>query len=129
MMKYDFDTHTAFVNFNYFASEGFSLFGSLTYNNSLAEMSDIALDTGQLDFIPAVPVSPFDFDGISETVEYSKLSMKQVVADFGASYAFNKTWSAKAVATYYLYDDMAQYLYVDTGGNSFGFYLAAVWNF
>ncbi|MGD9345212.1 MAG: GSU2204 family CXXCH-containing (seleno)protein [Candidatus Aminicenantes bacterium] len=128
-MKYDIDTHTAFLNLNYAASENFSLFGSLTYNNSLAEMSDITLGTDQLDFIPAVPVSPFDFDGISETVEYSNLKMKQIVTDMGASYALNETWSVKGVVTYYLYDDMAQYLFVDTGGNSLGFYLAAVWNF
>ncbi len=128
-MNYDIDTHTAFVNFNYSASEDFSLFGSLVYNNSLAEMSDITLDTSQLDFIPAVPVSPFDFDGISETVGYSKLSMKQIVSDIGASYVINKDWSVKGVITYYLYDDMAQYLFVDTGGNSLGAYLAAVWNF
>ena len=92
-------------------------------------MFDITLNTNQLDFIPAVPVSPFDFDGISETVGYSKLSMKQVVSDLGASYAINKEWSVKGVITYYLYDDMAQYLFVDTGGSSFGAYLAAVWNF
>ena len=128
-MKYDIDTHTAFLNFNYSASESFSLFGSFTYNNSLSEMSDITLDTNQLDFIPDIPVSPFDFEGISESVEYSKLSMKQIVADMGASYAINKAWSVKGIVTYYLYDDLAQYLYVDTGGNSLGFYLAAAWNF
>jgi len=129
MTNYDIDTHTALLNLNYTVSEQFSFWGSLTYNDSLAEMSDLMLNTSQVPFIPQVPVSPFDFDHLSESVEYSNLSMKQIVSDLGASYSFNRQWSVKGVLTYYFYDDLSQYLYTDTGGNSVGFYLAAVWNF
>jgi hypothetical protein len=127
--NYDIDTHTALVNLTYTASDQFSFWGSLTYNDSLAEWSDIMLDTSQVPFIPQVPVSPFEFEDLSEVVDYSKLKMKQIVSDVGASFAFSDQWSLKGVLTYYFYDDLSQFLFTDTGGNSVGFYLAAVWNF
>ncbi len=91
-------------------------------------MRDLALDTGQLGWIPAVPVSPFEFEGLSEVVNYSDLDMNQLATEIGCDYMANDSWAFKGVVSYYLFDDFAPYLY-DTTGNAWSFYLAAVYSF
>jgi len=128
MVDYDIDTHTVFFKLDYVASEKISLFGTFTYNYSLAKMANLILDENQLDNIPAVPPSPFDFEGVSEVVEYSNLKMGQAVTDLGILYSFNRNWATRLVGTYYHYDDLAPYLYNETG-KAFSFYFSAIYSF
>jgi hypothetical protein len=127
-IDYDIDTHTVFVNGNYIINSQVSLFASITYNNSAAKMKNLDLKHGQLGWIPAIPVSPFEFDDISEAVDYSDLDMKQLIMEFGCDYTINTSWALIGVVFYYLFDDLATYLY-DTTGYVWSFYLAAVYNF
>ena len=127
-IDYDIDTHTVFVNGNYIINDQVSLFANVTYNNTAAKMKNLDLDTSQLDWIPAVPVSPFEFEDISEAVNYSDLDMKQLITEFGCDFTINTSWALKGVVSYYLFDDLAPYLY-DTTGSVWSVYLAAVYSF
>jgi hypothetical protein len=127
-IDYDIDTHTVFVNGNYIVSDQISLFANITYNNSAAKMKDLDLNPNQLDWIPAIPVSPFEFEDISESVNYSDLDMKQLITEFGCDFTINTTWALKGAVSYFLFDDLAPYLY-DTTGDVWSVYLAAVYSF
>lgn len=127
-MDYDMDTHTAFVNLNYTATDKLTLYGNLTYNNSMATIANLQLNTSQLNWIPQVGVSPFDFEGISEVVEYSDLKMKQLVTEMGALFSLNTAWAFKGSVSYFHYNDLAPYLY-DESGNAYSVYLAAIYTF
>jgi hypothetical protein len=128
MVDYDVDTHTAFLNANFYLSEKVSLYGNLTYNNSKALMSNLVLNTNQLDWIPAVPISPFDFEGIAETVNYSDLSLKQFIAEAGFMYRITESLGIKGAGFYYFYDDLAPFLF-DSEGKTYSCYLGFAYNF
>jgi hypothetical protein len=127
-MDYDIDTHTVFVNGNYFINDQISLFANITYNNTTAKMKNLELDPNQLDWVPAVPVSPMDFEGISEAVNYSDLHMKQLITEVGCDFMLDTSWAFKGAISYFLFDDLAPYLY-DTTGKVWSVYLAAVYSF
>lgn len=127
-IDYDIDTHTTFVNLNYRATETFSLYGNLSYNKSMAKMANLQLNTSQLDFIPQVPVSLFDFEGLPEVVDYSDLEMKQLITEVGGLYNLNSAWAFKGSFSYFHYDDLAPFLYDETG-KAYAFYLAAIYTF
>jgi hypothetical protein len=116
------------VNGNYVVNEQVSLFANITYNNSAAKMRNLDLNPSQLDSIPTIPVSPFEFEDISESVNYSDLDMKQLITEFGCDFTIDTTWALKGVVSYYLFDDLAPYMY-DTTGNVWSVYLAAVYSF
>ncbi len=122
---YDIDTHIMFLNANYALDDRVSLFANITYNNTAAKMMNLDLDPAQLDNIPA---SPFEFVDLKEAVEYSDLHTKQLIGEVGCDYMFNQTWAFKGVVSYYLFDDLAPYLY-DTTGKAWSFYVAAVYSF
>jgi len=65
--------------------------------------------------IPAVPVSLFEFNGITEAQDYSDLSIKQFIGDLGLHYKMSEAWGLKAQGTYDFYDDLAAYLFDGTG--------------
>jgi hypothetical protein len=127
-VDYDIDTHTVFVNGNYILNDRISFFANITYNSSAAKMKNLNLDANQLDWIPNDPMSPFDFEDISDAVDYSDLDMKQLITELGCDYIFNQSWAFKGVFSYYLFDDLAPYLY-DMTGNAWSFYVAAVYSF
>lgn len=128
MMTYDIDTHTAFFKTNYTISEKVTLFGTLSYNGSLAKMTDLFIDINQLaDPIPNVAVSPFDYEDVPESVEYSDLNIKQLVGDMGILYRLSEKWGLRAQATYYFVDDLAPYLF-DGSGSSLSFFVSVIYS-
>lgn len=127
MMGYDIDTQTVMVNVHYSASKSLSFFCGLNYNKSTSELNELALDTSQLDYIPGSGATALDFDDFGGVAEYSKLDMKQMIAELGFNYSLSKQWKLNGTFYYYLYDDMAQYLYTDTSGKSYSFFAGFTW--
>lgn len=127
MMDYDIDTNTAFFNANYTASEKVSMFGRLSYNDSTAAIKNLKLNPNALSNIPAVPVSLFEFNGITEAQDYSDLSIKQFIGDLGLLYKMSEAWGLKAQGTYYFYDDLAAYLF-DGTGKAYSFFLSIIYS-
>ena len=69
-----------------------------------------------------------DFSNFNDTAEYSDLEMKQFVGELGFLFNISESWGVKGATFYYLYDDLAPYLF-DTEGKTFNFYLSVIWNF
>jgi len=128
MMNYDVDTHTAFFNASYTASEKVSIYGRMSYNNSIAGIKNLQVNASDLTGIPALGAAPFDLDNVSESMEYSDLSIKQIIGDIGLLYQLSKKWALKAQTSYYFYDDLAPYLY-DTDGSAYSFFLSVIHGF
>ncbi len=61
-------------------------------------------------------------------MEYSDLSIKQIIGDIGLLYQLSKKWALKAQTSYYFYDDLAPYLY-DTDGSALSFFLSVIHSF
>lgn len=123
MMGYDLSNDAIMVNLHLMASKKLSFFGGLSYTNSLAEIVDLALDEGTMPFIPGtVGVTDLSFEDMGGISEYSRLEMKQMIAEFGFKAALTKKWSLNGAFYYYFYDDMTQYLFTDTTGKSYSFF-------
>jgi hypothetical protein len=54
--------------------------------------------------------------------------MIQAVTDLGILYSFNRNWATRLVGTYFHYNDLAPYLYDETG-KAFSFYFSAIYSF
>ena len=91
-------------------------------------MANLSVSMSDMPFDPSVPVGPLDVESLSESVDYSDLSIKQMNTEFGLKYNFSDRWALKGSLFYYIYDDLAPYLY-DTSGKSLAFYFTAVYNF
>jgi outer membrane protein W len=53
--------------------------------------------------------------------------MKQIVGQLGANIALSKKWWLNGSVYYYFYDDIAEYLFTDTAGKSYSFYIGVTW--
>ena len=127
MMDYDLTTNTVLVNFNYMASKKLNMHLNLNHNDSLAEISDLQLDTSQVDFLPGNAKTALNYDDFGGISDYSKLDIKQTIAEFGFDYILSKCWTLNGAIFYYLFDDLAEYLYTDTTGKSYSFFLGVTW--
>lgn len=126
MMAYDIESQTFLANFNLMASKKFLLFCNFNYNISNAMIEDLFLDTSQVAYIPGNAKTELNFDNYGGIAEYSKLDMKQMIAQVGFKYALNKNWALNGAFYYYFYDDIAEYLY-NTEGKSYSFYAGFTW--
>jgi hypothetical protein len=127
MMNYDVENQTILVNFNYLASKTLSMFCNLNYAESAAKINDLALDTSQLDYLPGSGPTALDFDNFGETADYSELDIKQMIGELGFQLALNKSWMVNGSFFYYFYDDLAEYLFTDTTGTNYSFFLGFTW--
>ena len=127
-VDFNMDTNTLFLNLNYTINSKWSLYGNLSYNKSDSAMANLSVSMSDMPFDPSVPVGPLDVEGLTESVDYSDLSIKQMISETGLKYNFSDSWAVNGSMFYYIYDDLAPYLY-DTTGNSLAFYLTAIYNF
>ncbi|MCK4762702.1 MAG: MtrB/PioB family outer membrane beta-barrel protein [Candidatus Aminicenantes bacterium] len=122
MMGYDIETQTILVNFSYMAGKKFSLHCSFNYNDSISEMKDLIIDISQVPYLPGSEATALNFDDYGGVAEYSKLDMKQMIAELGFKFALSKKWYLNGAFYYYFYDDIAEYLFTDTTGKSYSFF-------
>ncbi|MEN8153715.1 MAG: GSU2204 family CXXCH-containing (seleno)protein [Acidobacteriota bacterium] len=127
MMDLETQTKTLLVNLSYWASKKFTLFANFNYNNSSSIMKNLALNESDVPFLPGSGGTALDFNNMNDTAEYSKLDMKQIITQFGLNYKLSKQWWMNGSFYYYLYDDYAKYLYTDTTGKSYSFYIGFTW--
>lgn len=128
MMGYDIDNQTVLVNFHYVASKKLSLFCGFNYNQSMAEIVDLVIDTSQVPFLPGNVKTALNFENYGGIAEYSKLDMKQMIAELGFKVALTKKLMINGAFYYYFYDDIAEYLFTDTTGKSYSFFAGFTWS-
>ena len=90
-------------------------------------MKNLTLDTSQLELIPGNAETALDFSDFGGVADYSKLDIKQVLSELGFNHTLSESWMLNGAFYYYLYDDLAEYLYTDTTGKSYSFYLGLTW--
>jgi hypothetical protein len=129
LVDYNVDTQTLFLNANLYTTEKLTFYGNVTYNSSQATMGDLMMDPSQVSMIPGGPTTAMDFSNFGEITDYSDLKIKQLIGEAGLLYNFAEGWGIKGSVYYYFYDDLAPYLYTDTGGKAFNFYLSVIWSF
>ena len=78
--------------------------------------------------IPGNAKTALDFTDFGGIADYSDLEMKQFVGELGFLFNISESWGVKGATFYYIYDDLAPYLF-DTEGKTFNFYLSVIWNF
>lgn len=123
MMGYDLSNDSIMVNLHLMASKKLTFFGGLSYTDSMAEIVDLELNISDVPFIPGITnVTELWFEDMGGISEYSRLEMKQMIAELGFKAALSKKWSLNGAFYYYFYDDMTQYLFTDTTGKSYSFF-------
>ncbi|MCK5222439.1 MAG: hypothetical protein KAR14_12715, partial [Candidatus Aminicenantes bacterium] len=128
MMDLDNNNQTLLLSLNYIASKKLSMYLNFNYSNSASAIKELSLDESQVPYLPGkVGVTDLDFDNYGETSAYSELDMKQMIAQLGANVMLSESWSLNGSIYYYLYDDIAEYLYTDTTGKSYSFYVGVTW--
>lgn len=127
MMDLDVRTKTLLLNLSYWASKKLTLYANFSYNNSSSVIQNLELDSNQLPYLPGSTATALNFDNYGDTAEYSELDMKQVITQLGINVMLSKNWWLNGSFYYYLYDDYTQYLYTDTTGKSYSFYLGFTW--
>jgi hypothetical protein len=127
MMDYNINNQTLLLNFNYLASENFSLFCNFNYNDSLAEINDLVLDTSQVDFIPGNVKTALNYEDFGGVADYSRLDIRQMIGELGFNASLSESWALNGSFYYYLYDDLAEYLFTDTTGKNVAVYFGLTW--
>ncbi len=128
MMDLDNSNQTLLLSLNYIPSKNFSMYLNLNYTKSGSVIKELSLDESQVPYLPGSPgVTDLDFDNYGDTADYSELDMDQMIAQIGANVMLSKCWSLNGSIYYYLYDDIAKYLYTDTTGKSYSFYVGVTW--
>jgi len=127
MMGYDIDNQTLLVNVDYYANDKLTLLCNFNYNNSLAEIKELILDASQVPYIPGNAATELNYDDFGGISEYSKLNMRQMIAELGFKLALTKQWMVNGSFFYYFYDDLAKYLFTDTTGKSYSFFAGFTW--
>jgi hypothetical protein len=127
MMGYDINNQTVLINLSYLASKKLSLSCGFNYNDSLAEIKDLVIDTSQVPFLPGSGGTALNFDNYGGIAQYSKLNMKQMIAELGFKFSLSKQWWLNGAFYYYFYDDLAEYLFTDTTGKSYSFFAGFTW--
>lgn len=129
MYGWDIDTQTLLVNLHWIASKKVAFHAGFNYNNSMSEIVELGLNEGQMTFIPGKPgVTDLDYDNMIQVAEYSRLEMKQMMAELGINLKLNKNWGLHGSFFYHFYDDMAEYLLTDTTGKSYSFFAGFSWS-
>lgn len=127
MMDLDIRTQSLLLNFNYWAGDKFTLFANFNYNKSNSLIKNLSLDENQVSYIPGSGGTALDFDNMGVIADYSELNLKQIVGQLGANIALSKKWWLNGSIYYYFYDDIAEYLFTDTTGKSYSFYIGVTW--
>jgi len=128
MMDLDNNNQTLLLSLNYMASKKLSMYLNFNYSNSASVIKELSLDESQVPYLPGkVGVTDLDFDNMGDTAAYSELDMKQMIAQLGANVMLSENWTLNGSIYYYLYDDIAEYLYTDTTGKSYSFYVGVTW--
>jgi len=129
MMDLDNNNQTLLLSLNYWANKKLSMHFNFNYNKSGSVIKNLELDESQMAFMPGSAVShtDLDFDDFGGVADYSELDMKQVIAQVGMNLALSKSWFLNGSVYYYIYDDIAEYLFTDTTGKSYSFYIGVTW--
>ncbi len=127
MMDLDIRTQSVLLNFNYWAGDKFTLFANFNYNKSSSLIKELSLDASQVSHLPGSGGTALNFDNFGGIADYSELNMKQIVGQLGANIALSKKWWLNGSVYYYFYDDIAEYLFTDTAGKSYSFYIGVTW--
>lgn len=127
MMDLDIRTQSLLLNFNYWAGDKFTLFANFNYNKSKSMIKNLSLDVTQVSHLPGSGGTALNFDNFGGIADYSELNMNQVVGQLGADIALSKKWWLNGSVYYYFYDDIAKYLYTDTAGKNYSFYIGVTW--
>ena len=127
MMDLDNTNQTILLNLNYWASKKLSMFFNFNYNQSGSVIKNLSLDESQLPYLPGAGVTALDFDNFGGIADYSELDMKQVITEVGMNLMLSKSWWLNGSLYYYIYDDIAEYLFTDTSGKSYSFYVGVTW--
>ncbi len=127
MMDLDIRNQTLLLNLSYWASKKLTMFFNFNYNNSGSIIKDLELDENQLPYLPGSGGTALDFDNMGQIAKYSELDMKQMIAQVGANIMLSKNWWLNGSLYYYIYDDIAEYLFTDTSGKAYSFYLGVTW--
>jgi Putative outer membrane beta-barrel porin, MtrB/PioB len=128
MYGYDIDNQTLLVNLHYLASKKVALHLGFSYNDSLAEIVEWGMDETQLPFIPGTGPNVLEYDDFQSISDYSKLEMKQIMAELGINFKLNKNWAVNGSFYYYFYDDMTDFLFEDTTGKKYSFFAGFTWS-
>jgi len=128
MMDLDNSNQTLLLSMNYAAGKNLSLYLNLNYSKSGSAIRELSLDESQVPYLPGkAGVTDLDFDNYGDIADYSELDMDQMVAQVGMNLMLSKSWWLNGSVYYYIYDDIAEYLFTDTTGKSYSFYIGVTW--
>ncbi len=127
MMDLDNSNQTLLLSLHYNASKKLSMHMNFNYSKSGSVIKELSLDENQVPYLPGSGGIALDFDDYGDIADYSELNMEQMVAQFGLNYELNKNWTLNGSVYYYIYDDIAEYLFTDTTGKSYSFYVGVTW--
>ncbi len=127
MMDLDNSNQTILMNLSYWASKKLSMYFNVNYNQSGSVIKNLELDESQLPYLPGAGGTALDFNNMGGIADYSELNMKQLITQVGMDIMLSKSWWLNGSLYYYIYDDIAEYLFTDTTGKAYSFYIGVTW--